>query len=165
MLIYLDESGYLGFDFTQKKIVVVMCVLICDDPQVNLAIVRGVKITLENKLSYNVHELKGSHAILSIKQYFLKQQLKPFNNCRLYAAIANKITWLKHHKSNYNSEPQKSILYDEVASRLFTQVDFPNPTSNIQIVVDRSKNKKEIGSFDERIRSALMEKISANTII
>lgn len=119
MLIYFDESGDLGFDFTQKKTsnFLVMCVLICDDPKVNLAIVRAVKRTLENKFSNNVSELKGSHTILSIKQYFLKQ-LKPYNNWRLYAAIANKKTWLIHHKSNHNNEPQKSILYDEVASRL-----------------------------------------------
>lgn len=112
MIIYLDESGDLGFDFTQQKTsrYLIMGLLICWDEAAHLAIIRAVKRTLKNKLPKNTHELKGSHLSLTIKQYFLKEMNEQTNWC-LYSAIADKKTWIKHHVLNHNREPEKRTFF------------------------------------------------------
>lgn len=164
MIIYLDESGDLGFDFSQKKTsrYLVIALLVCWDDAAHLAMIRAVKRTLKNKLHKNTAELKGNDLALSIKKYFLKEVSKQANWC-LYVAVADKKAWVNHHISNYQREPKKKALYDEIAKRLFSQLDYLETTGRIDVVVDRSKNKDEIAAFDEAIISAITERFSKKT--
>ena len=52
MVIYLDESGDLGFDFTQKNTrrYLIISLLVCGDDAAHLAITRAVKKTLKNTI-------------------------------------------------------------------------------------------------------------------
>ncbi len=164
LLIYLDESGDLGFDFNQKKTTryLVIALLVCWDAAAHLAMIRSVKRTLKNKLPRNTPELKGNDLALPIKKYFLKEIAKETNWC-LYAAIADKKAWLKHHNSNHKSEPKKKSLYDEIAKRLFSQLGYLETVKCIDIVVDRSKNKDEITAFDKAISQAVSMRLSTKT--
>ncbi len=160
MIIYLDESGNLGFDFKQKNTsrYLVIGLLVCWDDVAHASIIRAIKKTLKNKLPRNTPELKGSDLALPIKKYFLKEVSKPKNWC-LYTAIADKKAWVNHHMNNHHQTLQKKALYDEVAKRLFSQLDYIETTHRIDIVVDRSKNKDEIVVFDEAITTAVKERI------
>jgi hypothetical protein len=83
----------------------------------------------------------------------------------LYAAIADKRAWLTHHINNYYHEPKKKVLYDEIARRLFSQLDYPETILNIDIAVDRSKNKDEIIAFDKGITAAVTERLPKKTYL
>ncbi len=164
MILYLDESGDLGFDFNQKRTsrYLVMALLVCLDDDAHLAMIRAVKRTLKNKLPKSTPELKGNNLSLSIKKYFLKEVSKQTNWC-LYTAVADKKTWVNHHISNHRREPEKKALYDEVAKRLFSQLSNLETAQYIHVVIDRSKNKDEITVFDEAIIAAIAERISKKT--
>jgi hypothetical protein len=143
LIIYLDESGDLGFDFNQTNTsrYFIIGLLIFWDDAAHSAMIRAVKRTLKNKLPNNTYELKGSHLSLPIKQYFLKEINEEKNWC-LYAAIADKKTWIKHHLKNHYREPKKQVLYDEVAKRLFSQLEHLEVTQHINVVVDRCKKTR-----------------------
>lgn len=163
MHLYLDESGDLGFDLNRKgaSAYLVLTVLVCENSEANSFIVKAVKRTLMHKISSNIHELKGNHTSFTVKKYFLnKLQLNP--DWRLYTTIANKKIWLQHHQAQFKHPINKKILYDEIASRLITQIDLKPCISHLQIVVDRSKNRNEIIPFDEKIIAALSEKLPAS---
>lgn len=98
----------------------------------------------------------------AIKKYFFKEISKQSNWC-LYVAVADKKAWVSHHISNYHRTPKKKILYDEIARRLFSQLDYTETAKCVDIVVDRSKNKDEIAAFDAAISSAVAERFSKNT--
>lgn len=160
LLIYLDESGDLGFNFDQKRTTryLVIALLACWSDDARLSVICSVKRTLKNKLPKGTFELKGSDLALPIKKYFLKEISKEKNWC-LYAAVADKKTWVNHHVSNHRCEPKKKALYDELARRLFSQLDNLDTARCIDLVVDRSKNKDEITAFDKAIISAVSERI------
>ena len=72
LIIYLDESGGLGFDFDNPRTnrYFVIAILVCLDNQVNKTTIQAVKKTLRNKLPKNTIELKGSNLAFAIKKYF-----------------------------------------------------------------------------------------------
>ena len=79
MIIFLDESGDLGFDFESKRPseTFTITLLVCDNAVVVRRIERAVKRALKNKLNHKkstrkVSELKGSATSISIKQYFAR---------------------------------------------------------------------------------------------
>lgn len=158
--IYLDEAGDLGFDLTKSKTsrYLIITILVCENADAVSRITRAIKLTLKNKFFDRLYELKGSDTSLAIKKYFFKK-IPLANNWRLYAAIADKKTWLHHHVKNHGTELNKKALYDEVAKRLLTQIDFPKSISHVKIIVDKSKNKYEISDFDNRVIAELKKGI------
>ncbi len=164
LIIYLDESGDLGFNFLHKKTsrYLIISLLVFLDESAHLAMSRAVKRTLKNKLPKFTLELKGNDLSLPIKKYFLKEVNKE-ENWRIYIAIADKKSWVNRHISKHNHEPKKKALYDEIAKRLFSQLDYSGSAGCIDIIVDRSKNKDEINSFDEAITSALLDRLCKKT--
>lgn len=109
-------------------------------------------------------ELKGSNLSLAIKKYFLKEIQKSENWC-LYVAIADKKTWIDHHNFNHSHALKKKIVYDEVAKRIFSQVDYLNTAKRVDIVIDRSKNKDEINEFNTIVTAEIKKRISKNTVL
>ncbi len=161
LIIYLDESGDLGFDFNNEKTsrFLVIALLVCYDQDANANTLRSVKKTLKNKVSKNKNELKGSALALPIKKYFLSQMRK-CSNWYLSAAIADKKTWLRNHNANNHHELKKKVLYDEIAKRVFSQLTDVDSATHIDIVIDRSKNKDEIGEFDAAVIAAVRDRIN-----
>jgi hypothetical protein len=80
MFIFLDESGDLGFDFTNKKPSThfVITLLVCRDSKTVQVIEKSIARTLKNKVNLKAgtkkikHELKGTEATLQAKQYFYR---------------------------------------------------------------------------------------------
>ncbi len=164
LIIYLDESGDLGFNFKNKKTsrYIVIGLLVFLNGAANTAMINAVKKTLKNKLPKNTLELKGSNLAFPIKKYFLKEINKQ-KDWRLYAAIADKKSWVEHHVSNHHREPEKKALYDEITKRLLSQLDFLEMTERVDIVVDRSKNKDEISLFDKAIMVEIKKRVPKKT--
>lgn len=160
LIIYLDESGDLGFDFDDSKPsrFFVIAILICLGNQANKSTIQAVKRTLRNKLPKNTQELKGSRLKLAIKQHFLKGMQK-FDDWCLYAAIADKKTWIAHHNSKNNGKLKKRVLYDEVAKRVFSQVDLFKTAHRVDIVIDRSKPKKDVLEFNRIVQAVIKSQL------
>ena len=165
LMIYLDESGDLGFDFKKNtNRYFVIGLLLCLDNQTNKSTIQSVKKTLRNKLPKNVMELKGRDLELPVKKYFLKEMRKGDNWC-LYVAATDKKAWLDHHNNNYSHTLKKKILYDEVAKRIFVLVDYLNTAKRVDIVIDRSKNKDEISEFNAAVTHEIKKRLPKNAVL
>lgn len=160
LIIYLDESGDLGFDFNKEKTshYFVIALLVCMDKNANKTTIQSVKKTLRNKLPKNTVELKGSNLILSIKKYFLRDMRKA-NNWYLCIAIADKKTWVKHHHCSNPHMLKTKMVYDELAQRIFSQLDCLDTAKNIDIIVDRSKTKGDILEFNTAVTNAIKKRL------
>ena len=79
MLIFLDESGDLGFDPNKKgSLYFTITLLVCEDKNVQNKIQKAVKRTLKNKINHRgrnrpVNELKGTGTSLNVKKYFYQK--------------------------------------------------------------------------------------------
>jgi Protein of unknown function (DUF3800) len=93
LLIYLDESGDLGFDFnkpkTSKKFVITL--LACDNTVTMRHFRKAVRRTLKNKLNHKnarsriAQELKRTRTSLTIKEYFYRNL--PESGWHIYSVI------------------------------------------------------------------------------
>ena len=158
MFLFLDESGDLGFNFENPKTsrYLVIGILACLDNAAHKSVVQAVRRTLRNKLPKNTPELKGNRLPIDIKKYFLKELKNDRADWSLYIAIADKKAWLTHYISKHYFEPKKEVLYNELAKRLFFELNYRQISSIIDVVVDCSKNKKsEIDVFNEAILSVI----------
>lgn len=157
MIIYLDESGDLGFDFIGKspseKFVITL--LVCNGREVNSGFRKAVKRTLKNKLNrrknnrHVVHELKGTQTTLAVKKYFYRNC--PADGWRLYALILNKRRVFEKLKSSVG----KKKLYNFLARLLLQQVDLFDPGNAVTLIIDKSKNKDEIADFNNYVANQL----------
>ncbi|MBM4055750.1 MAG: DUF3800 domain-containing protein [Planctomycetes bacterium] len=76
MIIFLDESGDLGFDFRKRKTTkkFVITLLVCNSDAARKEFTKAVMRTLKNKLnqkkknSRQITELKGINTTLEIKR-------------------------------------------------------------------------------------------------
>jgi hypothetical protein len=168
LIIYLDEAGDVGLNFENQKTsrYLVIGLLVFQDSvagAAHIGMVQAVKRTLKNKLQKRAVELKGSKLPISVKKYFLRE-LNKQTNWRLYVAVADKKAWVSHHTKN-NMKLGRKTLYDEIAKRIFFQVDGIEKYLEINIVVDCSKNKREIAIFDEAITMALSGRLAKNALL
>lgn len=76
-------------------------------------------------------------------------------------AIADKEAWLNHH-TKHNHLLDKKALYNEIAKRIFFHVDRMKNAQHIDLIVDRSKNRSEIVTFDNTIKKAFIKKFIKN---
>lgn len=152
LYLYLDESGDLGFDFFGKKpskhfTVTVMLVYGVENIK---KIAKVVKKTRQRKLS-NSKELKGSKQSIEVKKYFYRHiESIPFE---IYALTLN-----KKRVSKYLTE-KKERVYNFVARKVLDVIPFANASVRISLVIDKSKNKKEIKEFDNYLVRQLSGKI------
>jgi len=157
--LYLDESGDLGFDFVNKKPseYFTICILATSQRTSNLAFKRAVKRTLKNKLNGKsnrariIEELKGSATRLEIKKYawnHLRDQKfgiysLTLNKRRLYEQLAQ----------------DKNRVYNFIARQVIDQLPFEKADGGVQLIVDRSKGKKQVWKFNDYIRTQLEGRI------
>jgi len=153
--LYLDESGDLGFDFFTKNpsSFFTVAILAIKGVENNRALINAIKKTIRRKLpKSNSSELKGSHSTIEIKKYFYAQLATiPFE---IYAITLNK-------RRVYNDLSQKKDrLYNFVARQVLDQITFKDASTRIQLIIDKSKDKKGIGDFNDYIVKQLEGRIN-----
>ena len=157
MIIYLDESGDLGFDFDGKNPSrkFVITILVCNGRQVSREFRKAVRRTIKNKLNRKkakrkqIQELKGTRSTIAVKQYFYRQC--PDKGWQIYTLALNK----KRVYDNLQSPAGKKKLYNFLARFLLQKVDLRNPGNAVTLVIDKSKNKDEIADFNTYMANQL----------
>ncbi len=164
MIIYLDESGDLGFNFskpkTSRKFVITL--LVCDGADSAEGFRKAARRTLKNKLNHKkrnsrvIPELKGTGTTLTIKQYFYRQV--PANGWRIYTVALNKVRVEENLQTKYG----KKKLYNFLARFIIEQVDLNNAAPAVTLVMDRCKNKEEIKDFNGYVANQLESLLPLN---
>ncbi|MDI6892409.1 MAG: DUF3800 domain-containing protein [Actinomycetota bacterium] len=152
--LYLDESGDLGFDFVNKKPSKFFTVTILAVKGIeNRKLIKAVKITLRRKLNPPdkrrrlVKELKGSSTTLEIKKYFYEQTREV--EFVLYTINLNKRRVYEYLIEN------KPRVYNFIARQVLDQIPFEKAGTRVELIIDKSKSKREIIEFNEYIRRQL----------
>ncbi len=161
--LYLDESGDLGFDFSEKKsskFFTITILVLCGDID-NKALLQAAKRTVRKKLNpknqNKIHELKGTNTKLEVKKYFYNQ-VKNIE-FRIYSITLRKADIVGLVKD-------KEHLYNLVARQVIDKISVEEFNDNgIELVVDRSKGKLGISDFNVLIGSRLEEKIRSDIVI
>ena len=156
MIIYLDESGDLGFDFnkggTSHKFVIT--VLVCESSNEIQIFRKAVRRTLKNKLNNkkctrNVQELKGVGTTLAVKNYFYRNL--SHTGWRIFTVILNK----KRVYIDLQKPQAKKKLYNFLARFILEQIDLQNVTPAVTLITDRCKNREEIRDFNGYVANQL----------
>lgn len=156
--LYLDESGDLGFDFVNKKPskFFTVCILATSHGDANDAMKRAVRRTLRNKLNHKkkrmAKELKGSATTLPVKQYAYRQLGASVFG--IYALTLNKKRLYPHLMEN------KHRVYNYLARLVTDQIPFEKADGQVQLVIDKSKGKKQCWEFNQYILSQLEGRLS-----
>jgi len=163
LFIYIDESGDLGFDFTKggTSRLFIATLLVVHNRDHNRRLVQAVTRTIKNKIRQRkgeknpALELKGSKTEFSIKIYFLRQ-LRGVG-IGIYSLILNKARVFEELRRN------KTKLYNFLARLLIERCPFILAREKIILVLDRSKNQREIREFNQyllvQIQKLVPEKI------
>jgi len=157
MFIYLDESGDLGFDFKKQKTTrkFAITLLVCNSETVRKEFTKAVRRTLKNKLnrrkknSRRIEELKGIDTTLEIKRYFFKNIKN--NNWSIYTLVLNKARVEPHLQTKIG----KKKLYNFLSRFLIEKLDLSQARRNVDLVVDRCKNKEEVRDFNQYLINQL----------
>lgn len=151
MIIYLDESGDLGFDFKSKNpsCYFVIAVLVCKDAAADKRLQNAVNRTIKNKLGYGETELKGTKTEFNIKTYFWGQLNKlKVKDFEIFSVVVEKGKLLASDIQN------KQHLYNKITTRLLRQLNFTR-LDTLTLIVDKCKDKYEMKIFNEHIKQEL----------
>lgn len=165
MFIYLDESGDLGFDFSKKKTTrkFVITLLVCNSDAARKDFRKAVRRTLKNKLNRRknkprrITELKGTNTTLKIKQYFLRNVKS--NDWAIYALALNKCRVQPHLRTKIG----KKKLYNFLSRLLLEKLPLSSVEQNVEMIVDRSKNKEETRDFNQYLFNQVEALLPLNT--
>ena len=151
--LYLDESGDLGFDFVNKKPSKFFTVaILAVQGENNRKLTKAVRITLRRKFNAKkqVEELKGSKCPLAIKKYFY-QKVQDVRFA-LYSITLNKIRVYERLRKD------KERVYNFVVRQVLDQIPFNNANLRVEIIIDKSKTKKNIFEFNQYILRQIKSK-------
>ncbi|MDP8258193.1 MAG: DUF3800 domain-containing protein [Candidatus Aadella gelida] len=157
--LYLDESGDLGFDFVNKNPskYFTITVIAVSDRRRNKSLLNAVKKTLKRKLNSKknkkrvIKELKGVKTTFFIKKYFF-DQIKDIK-FGIYTITLNK-------KTVYTKLTEdKERVYNYVARLVLDQIPFEQAGDRINLLIDKSKSKKEIVEFNNYVIRQLKGRI------
>ena len=165
MIIFLDESGDLGFDKHKKgsSNKFVITILVCE----NNSIVQGLKVagkrTLKNKLNHKnksrtIHELKGTGTSLTIKKYWHRNL--PSSGWSIYSVAVNKGRVVEH----LASKDGKKKLYNFLARFILEKIPLET-VNDVRLVVDKCKNREEIRDFNAYVENQLQAMMPLNAIL
>jgi len=165
VFIYLDESGALGFDYSKKKTTrkFVITLLICNSDAARKDLGKAVRRTLKNKLSRSktksrrVTELKGTNTTLEIKKYFLRNIKN--DDWAIYALVLNK----SRVEAPLKTKTGKKKLYNFLSRFLVEKLPLSDVERNVEMVVDRSKNKEETRDFNQYLFNQVEALLPLNT--
>ena len=156
MIIFLDESGDLGFDFakpkTSRKFVITL--LVCQNRDATDCLRKAVSRTLKNKLNHKkggrtVQELKGTESSLEVKQYFYRQLRRA--GWQLYTVVLNKV----RVNEDLRRPDTKKKLYNFLARFILEKIDLNSAAPAVTLVTDRCKNREEIRDFNTYVANQL----------
>lgn len=167
MFIYLDESGDLGFDYnkikTTKKFVIT--ILVCYSNTARSEFKKAVRRTLKNKLNRKtkkaryITELKGTNTRVEVKVYFLRNiKNKDWN---IYTLALNKIRVEPHLRTKIG----KKKLYNFLSRVLLERLPIHRIERNVELVVDRCKNKEEVKDFNQYLINQLEALLPLNAAL
>ena len=152
--LYLDESGDLGFDFFTRRPshFFTVCILAVQGVEHNRRILSAVKKTIRRKLSRGVRpELKGAHTSLAVKRHFYKQVAGVLFD--IYAMTLNK-------RRVYDElARRKDRVYNFIARQVLDRIPVEDATTRVQLIIDRSKSKREIADFNGYIARQLQGRL------
>jgi len=157
LIIYLDESGDLGFDFKKKKTSnkFVITLLVCNGKDASDGFRKAVRRTLKNKLNHKksgkrfIKELKATETTIAIKEYFYRHV--PVKGWKLYSVTLNK----RRVDKSLRTVQGKKKLYNFLARFLLEKVDLSNPGNAVTLVLDKCKNKEDISDFNNYVENQL----------
>jgi len=152
--IFLDESGDLGFDFLNKKpslYFVITLMISYNRKHIQTCVRRTLKKANKILKKHKLNELKGSTVKLKFKRY-LMEQLEKDTSWSIYSVILDKKALLINTPIE---KLNKHALYNVMAHRALEDINFTSYNGRIHLMVDRSKNKKEMTAFNEYIRANL----------
>lgn len=145
LYLYLDESGDLGFDFFAKKPsrFFTVTVLTVSGIENNRRLINAVKKTIKRKLPKEQTEMKGVKDSIEVKKYFYRQASAiPFD---IYSITLNK-------RRVYDSlVKQKDRVYNFIARNVLDRIPVESASTRIEVIIDKSKSKKEIREFNKYI--------------
>lgn len=156
--LYLDESGDLGFDFTKQKtskffvITILLLRSLADDDCFR----RAMKRTIKNKLYpskkpgsvRSSFEIKGCNTEEGIKRYFWEHVRNI--EFELYTIVLCKQSVDEYLKQN----PEE--LYNHISRMLIEKIELQQRSlTQVNLIIDKSKNKKEIRAFNQSIEKSL----------
>jgi hypothetical protein len=165
VFIYLDESGDLGFDFTRKKTTkkFVITLLICYSESTRREFTKAVRRTLKNKLnrkkkgSRTIMEIKGTDTTIEVKKYFFRHiRNGDWSICTL---ALNKARVEMHLRTKSG----KKKLYNFLSRFLLEKLPLARASRNVDLVVDRCKNKEEVRDFNLYLVNQLEALLPLNT--
>lgn len=164
MFIFLDESGDLGFDFTNKRPSekFVITLLVCENKVALEGFKTAVRRTLRNKLNHcktrgrQVTELHAVSVSLPIKKYFYKHIR--VDNWRIYTVALKK----RRVYDKLFSKAGRKKLYNFLANFLLERVDLSHANPAVTLVVDKCKNKAEIEDFNQYLANQLEARLPLN---
>ncbi|MCX8093719.1 MAG: DUF3800 domain-containing protein [Candidatus Goldbacteria bacterium] len=151
--LYLDESGDLGFDFVNKKVSKFFTITILslnndeDNKKLKNAIIKTKKRIFKNR---NI-ELKGAKTSMQAKET-MHRNLKNVNY-ELYSITLNK------RRVNKELTVIADRLYNYIANQILQNININSETSRVNLIVDKSKGKKEIDNFNKYIINNLKGRI------
>lgn len=165
MFIYLDESGDLGFDFTKKKTTkkFVITLLICYSDSARREFTKTVNRTLKNKLnrkkkgSRRIMELKGTGTSIEVKKYFFKHIRN--EDWSIVALALNK----SRVETHLRTRSGKKKLYNFLSRFLLEKLPLQKASRNVDLVVDRCKNKEEVRDFNQYLINQFEALLPLNT--
>jgi hypothetical protein len=144
MVIFLDESGDLGFDFSKKGTnhTFTIALLVCNDNNVARSIRKAVERTLKNKMNRKLKriafdELKGNQVPFKTLEYFYRQL--PDDGWCLFALVLNK----ERVYPELRSAGGKKKLYNYLTRQLLEKVGLKDAPS-VLLIMDRCKNGEDI---------------------
>lgn len=163
MIIFLDESGCLGFNFEHPTTSshLVIAALICH--RKNVAYIKqALRKTISHKCKNPVHELKGGNSDLQAKNYFLKQ-LEKSQDWYLATIVADKKAFIRRKGLKENID--KHMFYDELIATLLQAINLNKNNAdqfseNVNIVIDKSKNPKQVKIFNRKIIPIIESKLT-----
>lgn len=165
MFVFLDESGDLGFNWSKKGTskYFTVTVLICKDKKATDKVRQAIKKTLRNKINNKntkriSKELKGTGTTIEIKKYFYKNL--PDDELSIYSVTLNKERVEEHLKT----KDGKKKLYNFLANFIIKKTPLHKAdNTNVNLVLDKCKNKAEIKDFNQYIENQLEANLPLDT--
>lgn len=162
-VIFLDESGDLGFEKAGSSKTFVVTLLVCHSLQTSGEIRKAVERTLKNKLAKGrpqsrPSELKGSQTHPAILGYFFRQL--PVIGFSLYAVVLNK----ERVNEPLRTKQGRKKLYNFMAKFVIEKVDIRSlKPERVLLVVDRSKKMEDIQDFNRYLETFLTNQLPPET--
>lgn len=148
MLLFIDESGDLGFDFDKRGTSTHFAItaLVLESHGSRKILEKGVERTLKNKINIGkrakdpTKELKGHKTSIEVKQYLWRQiQACDFS---LYVICVRKCDLPAHLRGH------QERTYNYLARLIVEKIPLDRADSSVHVEIDKSKNSAERQIFN-----------------